>query len=397
MTHHRNTRSGPRDVRFESRPPQTRRADSGAFFVGLVAMLLLTATPAFAKGPGSGPADSPVAGIVLDASGREKYDTGWAFYFDNDALTPAERDEDYTGGMALTLSGRRAQESLVSVDTPLAWLDKMVLGTRLDDTHQLHSLQVGAIAFTPGDIQLDAVTPGDRPYASLLYVANGRSYVRGADSTVYHSSFSVGVLGTRAVPEFQDQFHGAIGAQKPKGWDHQISDGGEPTFRYTVTRQDLQRAANTGASTRYEIKSAVAGSVGYLTEASTALSIRWGRINTPWWSGPPDRVEYIAEPAPATGGSVMRSDIKELYVWAGIKAHVRAYNAFLQGQFRHSDLEYDYSDTRPLIAEAWAGVTAQIVGEYRVSWVMRLQSSELRDGPGDRSLLWGGLVVSHDI
>ncbi len=394
MIHHQKWRFEPPDPQAES------RADTivGAFALGFLAMLLLTAaTPVWAQSVDSAPGNAPIAGIQLDAAGREKYDTGWAYYFDNDALMPAERDEDYTGGMALTMSGRRAQESLVSLDTPLGWLDRIALGQSRTEAHQLHSLQVGAIAFTPSDIQLDAVTPGDRPYASLLYVANGRSYVRGADLTVYHTSFSIGVLGTRAVPEFQDQFHGAIGAHKPQAWDHQISDGGEPTFRYTATRQDLQRAAESGARTRYEIKSAIAGSVGYLSEVSAALSIRWGRINTPWWSGPPDRVEYIAEPAPATGGSVMRSDIKELYIWAGIKAHVRAYNAFLQGQFRHSDLEYNYSDTRPLITEAWAGVTAQLVGEYRFSWVMRLQSSELRDGPGDRSLLWGGLVVSHDI
>ena len=40
----------------------------------------------------------------------EKYSTGWAFYLDNDALTTGDSDEDYTGGFAVTLSGRRATE-----------------------------------------------------------------------------------------------------------------------------------------------------------------------------------------------------------------------------------------------------------------------------------------------
>src|SRR3546814_3072133 len=75
------------------------------------------------------------------------------------------------------------------------------------------------------------------------------------------------------------------------------------------------------------IKHSVAGSVGYLTEGSVALSWRWGRINTPWWAGPPDRVEYIAEPAPATGGSTHKLGVRELYVWGGIKAHARLYNS----------------------------------------------------------------------
>ena len=140
-----------------------------------------------------------------------------------------------------------------------------------------------------------------------------------------------------------------------------------------------------------------AGSIGYITEGSAALSWRWGRINTPWWAGSPDRVEYIAEPAPSTGGSVMNPGSRELYVWGGVKAHARFYNAFLQGQFRDSDVDYGYHDVRPLIGEAWLGVTAQIVGEYRLSWVMRYQTSELRPEPGDRSLVWGGLVLSHDL
>src|SRR3546814_17031477 len=58
-------------------------------------------------------------------------------------------------------------------------------------------LQVGALAFTPGNIKQDEVREGDRPYASLLYVANGRSYVRDAGRTVYHTRLSVGLLGDR--------------------------------------------------------------------------------------------------------------------------------------------------------------------------------------------------------
>src|SRR3546814_14124764 len=81
------------------------------------------------------------------------------------------------------------------------------------------------------------------------------------------------------------------------------------------------------------IKHSVAGSVGYLTEGSVALSWRWGRINTPWWAGPPDRVEYIAEPAPATGGSTHKLGVRELYVWGGNKAHARLYNSLLQGPY----------------------------------------------------------------
>jgi hypothetical protein len=362
----------------------TRRWPSGA----LLALLLgLRAGLAFAAAP---------AGAPLDAWGSEKEDAGWTFYFDNDSLTPVQRDEDYTGGVAITLAGRRAQHAWVSIDTPLGLIDSFFLPSTVGTEFQLHSLQAGALAFTPGNIKDAAVRDGDRPYASLLYIANGRSYIGDGNGAVYHTSLSIGLLGTRIVPEFQDDFHSLIGANKPRGWHHQISNDGEPTFRYTLTRQDLQRAGLSFGATHYEVKSAVAVSLGYLTEGSAALSWRWGRITTPWWAGPPDRVEYIAEPAPATGNA-RETGVRELYVWGGIKAHARLYNTFLQGQFRDSDLEYGYHDVRPLIGEAWLGVTAQIVGEYRLSWVMRYQTSELRPEPGDRSLVWGGLVLSHDL
>lgn len=341
---------------------------------------------------------APPAGAPVDAWGSEKEDAGWTVYFDNDSLTPIQRDEDYTGGVAVTLAGRRAQHAWVSADTALGLIDSLFLPASVDIRLQLHSLQVGGLAFTPGNIKESAVRDGDRPYASLLYLANGRSYIGDGSGPVYHTSLSIGLLGTRIVPEFQNGFHGAIGANKPKGWDHQISDSGEPTFRYTLTRQDLALAGHTAGNTDYEVKHSVAGSIGYLTEGSVALSWRWGRINTPWWAGPPDRVEYIAEPAPATGGSsALNPGVRELYVWGGIKGHARLYNSFLQGQFRDSDLEYDYSEVRPLIGEAWIGITAQIVGEYRLSWVMRYQTSELKQEPGDRSMVWGGLVLSHDL
>lgn len=369
----------------------------GVRILWVCAALLVAFQPAQAASCSLAPADAVPAGLRTDANGREPLDGGWTLYLDNDALTPTQRDEDYTGGLALTLAGRRAEEFPLPLDPILGALDARVLGERCDRAHQLHSLQFGLLAFTPGDIDAQALLAGDRPYASLLYLASGRSYVSDFDGTVYHTSLTLGVLGTALVPQVQDGIHGVLGVQRPQGWDHQIADGGEPTLRYAVTRQDRLAAAATGPRSRYELKGAMAASLGYLTEASGALSLRWGMINTPWWSGPPDRVEYIAEPAPATGGSMMRSDIRELYVWAGVKGHLRAYNAFLQGQFRSSDLDYSPDQLQVLIGEAWVGVTVQMVGEVRLSWVLRYQTSELRVEPGDRSLLWGGLVLSHDL
>ncbi|MGB1560040.1 MAG: lipid A-modifier LpxR family protein [Sinimarinibacterium flocculans] len=277
------------------------------------------------------------AGLPIGSDGREKYNTGWSFYFDNDALTPINRDEDYTGGVAVTLAGRRAAEWAISLDPVLAAIDRLPgIGVGRGHTNcrspfVLHSWQTGIVAFTPGDKTVAALIPGDRPYASLVYVANARNYVRTRDQPVYQTSLSVGVLGLKIARGLQNGVHRALGVEQANGWDGQIASGGEPTLRYTLARQDLLASDFQTGRTEFELKSSVAGSVGYITDASASLSIRWGRINTPWWSFPPERVEYIAEPAPVIGGNDIRPGSRELYVWGGVKLRARLYNAFLQG------------------------------------------------------------------
>lgn len=72
----------------------------------------------------------------------------------------------------------------------------------------------------------------------------------------------------------------------------------------------------------------------------------------------------------------------------------RAYNAFLQGQFRDSDHELNASDLNVLLAEAWVGNTHTLGRDIELSYVLRVQTSEIKEGEGDRTLAWGGLVIS---
>lgn len=324
---------------------------------------------------------------------QEQYDAGWALFMDNDALALRANDHDYTGGVALTLAGRRVEEWLVSLDRALGTVNRLV---GLSDTRaaEWHALQVSVLTFTPAN--LEAATPirGDRPYASIVYLANSRTTVMPDSDVVYQTSLAVGALGLDVAKAAQRALHRTIAADEPRGWDHQVSDGGEPTARYTVARLGQLASAGSGGA-RLELKHSSAASAGYITEASAALTLRWGSIHTPWWSFVPERAEYMTEPSPVFGGGAADGARREFYAWAGVKARARLYNAFLQGQFRDSDLTYDFSETRPLMAEAWAGVTREFAAGYRVSWVLRYQSSELRVEPGDRDLFWGGVSVSR--
>lgn len=333
--------------------------------------------------------------LPVAAAGQEQDDAGWALFLDNDAFTAGTRDHDYTGGVALTLAGRRAQAWPLSLDPALGAVNGFV-GLDCRNAAEWHALQLSVLTFTPADLEAAGPIAGDRPYASIVYLANSRTSVMADSDVVYQTSLAVGVLGLDVAKGVQRALHRAIAADEPRAWDRQVADGGEPTARYTIAR--LGRLATVGGGrTRLELKHSAGASAGYITEANAALTLRWGRIHTPWWSFVPERAEYMTEPAPVFGGAAAAGGPRELYAWAGIKGRARAYNAFLQGQFRDSELTYDFDDTRPLMGEAWAGVTGELADGYRVSWVLRYQSSELRAEPGDRDLFWGGVSVSRSL
>lgn len=336
------------------------------------------------------------SGVPIDDNGRETYNAGWTLAVDNDLLSFSDRDFDYTGGVALTFAGRRAQQWPISLDPIAAWLDPLVPRERGDAAYaRLHALQVGLIAFTPDDLNNPLPIADDRPYASMLFLANSRTHLTGADRPVYETSFTLGVLGLDLAKAVHRSLHQVLDQREvPEGWDHQISDGGEPTARFVWARQQLL-AANIGSHPGFELKWRSEVSLGYLTEASVALSGRWGRINTPWWSFTPDRADYAPQPSLAIGAQGF-DDSRELYLWGGVKLRARAYNVFLQGQFRESEVEVAAGRVERLIGEAWLGVAWQPMRDLRLGYVVRYQTREIKDGPASRGLLWAGVVVTRD-
>src|SRR6266481_9313193 len=95
-----------------------------------------------------------VVGVNDRTPAEEPYDSGWAFYIDNDAFAPSGTDRDYTGGFSLTLSGRRAAEYPFSIDGWRAGMDRLFGAGRLYQDRALsrHSMEVGISVFTPANI-----------------------------------------------------------------------------------------------------------------------------------------------------------------------------------------------------------------------------------------------------
>jgi hypothetical protein len=347
--------------------------------------------------------DTPASSSEVRSRSRgvedESYNAGFAIAFDNDLFAMNDDDFDYTGGGVVTFAGRRAVEWPLSLDRVLDPLDRLVPYARNDysgaGAHVSHALQFAVIAFTPDDLNVAEPIYDDRPYASFVGLANVRTFVVDDASPVYETSFALGLLGLDVAKAIQRRVHQGLDLDEvPEGWDHQISDGGEPTFRFGLARQ-ARLAGGTSAGVRsHDVKWRLETNLGYITETSVALSARWGRINTPWWSLSPDRNAYLSQASPVVrdGAGTGR---RELYVWGGVKARLRAHNVFLQGQFRDSDVEFAASEVERGVLEAWLGLTWELPGGLRLSYVSRYQSAELKMGRGGRDMRWAGFVVTR--
>jgi len=118
---------------------------------------------------------------------------------------------------------------------------------------------------------------------------------------------------------------------------------------------------------------------------------RIGEFDTPWYSFRPQFNDY-SEKSVSLAKLSNKSD--ELYFWAGFNLHLRVYNAFLQGQFKHADAAFSSDQVKPIVADAWLSVTKQFKSGWRFSYLVRGQTSEVESGKADRSVVWGGFILS---
>ena len=334
-------------------------------------------------------ADAETSSLKTQSDSRRSSNS-WAFAFDNDLFVPGHRDQDYTYGLNFTQTGDSTRNARLSLNAPLIAMDDLIGFTHKSiSTRETFSREVGAFGFTPEDITVSEANPNDRPYASLIYLSSSREQVDLVENVAWKSTLTLGALGLGLVGELQNLVHQGTNGKEAQGWSNQISDGGELTGRYVIARQQYF----DGPSENVEIKSTVQASVGYLTEASWSWNLRAGKIHSPWSSFNPELASYGEK----SSYSSTAKPINEHYFWAGVALKARAYNAFLQGQFRNSEVTYNHDQLNAFLVEAWAGYTFSFKQGYRISYVLRGHSSEINEGAGDRNLLWGGIIITHSI
>lgn len=303
-------------------------------------------------------------------------------HVDNDFFAPSNGDRDYTGGVAI---------SLPQVNRPHRWsLDRLLAGLVAGSSGQptLRSVQFQALAFTPGTLAETNVIESDRPYASLVALTAARQRIDDARGRAMFASLTIGAVGLSAVGSAHRAVHRVTGTPLPEGYDHQVSAGGEPTAKITIARRQLLNGGGLGRGT--DLWVTTGGSLGYLTEGTVAIAMRWGERGTPWWASGVELADYA--PAPDLG---IVSLGPETSLDIGLKLRLRAYNAFVQGQFRHSDHRVGFADTVPVVVEAWIGGTMAVSRAWRVAMHLVAQTGELREGQASGVHLRGSVAMTY--
>lgn len=347
-----------------------------------------------------------IAGLLLLLNGaalgdsehlrEETWNSGWSFHLDNDFLALLNEDQQYTGGASVELSGLRARDWGFSADPLLSWIDRLsgIESRMVSGDGIRHSIILGLAAFTPQDIEIPEPIFDDHPYGSLILFGNSRQSVDSSRNVAYKSSLVLGLLGTRIAKTLQNFFHDLIDTEKAQGWHNQISDGGELTGRYELSRHKLLQSTPLPGNRRLESRWKVSASAGYVTQVGVGATARWGKFDEEWFRFDPAPGEYVAYGAP-TIESQPSSRGREWFFWTSVEANLRLYNALLQGQFRDSAVTFSRGELRELITEASVGMTTDLFKTgLRADFSVSYRISEIKGSLADDAL-WGRISLSR--
>lgn len=375
-------------------------------------------------GASGGPTDRvpegrPAAPLHYEPPPPEPCFTGIGAYLDQDWLLIVDRynmDRNYTMGLAFQASGAWVKH--LHLSDPLDALDALTGVNRLRQATQAlardeilrkerwaesHSLMLGNGAFTPDNLNTAMPLHDDRPYASLLYLAVGHSTIFPGNAQrrahVWRSEISVGVLGLHVADWAQTKIHAAMreasGGQTPYaplGWSNQISEGGEPTFKYMVAHlRELSASSFHDLSLTFDLNA------GYYTNTAAGALMRLGRIRSNAWSLNTNPIGSANQAEAASGccAPIRARNTFEVYAYAAGRMRLVAYNALLQGQFRHSEVRLSAGEIERLVGEFETGVVLGGAGVSVTFMVIGGRTPEYQlPNVAPRTHTWGGVYLT---
>ncbi|UTW56490.1 lipid A-modifier LpxR family protein [Kordiimonas sp. SCSIO 12610] len=258
-------------------------------------------------------------------------------------------DRDYTMGLFVRFNSCRKGSSWFSGhEVQHLVLDALSIGD--GETQFRYSTAFESLTFTPDDLTAEDPIFEDRPYSSILQVTNNLVAFKNPERSATEVSLSLGFLGLPVSDWVQSGLHQvfrtAFGSEEPfdpEGWDNQISDGGEPTAKLSLTWFHRQNVSADWVDIIYS----AGANLGYQTGANVGLSARFGRVNKakPVWQT--DRA----------GGYLTKKSLEdEFYAIVTNKINFVGYNALLQGQFRSNPHDLSSSQIQRFVFENSIGI-----------------------------------------
>ncbi len=272
-----------------------------------------------------------------------------------------------------------------------------------------YSFMLAGSGFTPDSLPASTVIFNDRPYASIIMLQtsiNNPAYQRYKN---YRSNFTMAWLGSILPGNIQTAIHKAMNnndtkpPRTPRGWNNQISDGGEPTFAYSYTKEMLITRKHLNSVTPEkskgtELKHGFKYSLGYHTYLGYDISLRIGWFDANNWN-------YDTSPLSGVNKNIRKTTYHkpfEFYMVSSVRPVFMLYNAMLNGQFKKSVHTVNFNYTRHLMFEFDSGIGLAFALNSNSGIDIKLKGSgrspEFKlSGRDARFHYWAGLdiVFSH--
>ncbi len=204
----------------------------------------------------------------------ERRDNWFTFTLENDLFVG--KDNGYTSGIGLSWAHAGFTEfSPDNIPRWMHYLSKDLYISTMPGKQRAVSYAIDQLMQTPSDIKIPTLIENDAPYAGLL-VWSGNLHAFD-DRVADRLSLTLGVVGPLSGAEqAQKWVHGIIGADKPRGWDHQIDN--EPVFQVSAERLLRLAKLHTGKTVGMDVIGMGNGAVGTI-ESYLAVGVggRLGR------------------------------------------------------------------------------------------------------------------------
>lgn len=321
------------------------------------------------------------------------------FYTDED-LKPflqfsKANDQNYTMGLGFGFASPKLNGSYIF--RPVDLIDRIFIPEKFRSNDSLlpASITLNGTAFTPDELRESNVITEDRPYAFLLYVSTKKLYLK--DKSSFSTEFIFGILGLNLGKWVQTGIHKLMNDNNthepyiPRGWHNQISNGGEPTFLYTINYERLALQ-----SAYFEFKYGGQGMVGYYTCANIQASVRFGLLDSQKWTQ-----NY----SPLGSGNKIFKNMEdekkfEFFLFGSIKPTVFVYNEMLNGGFRHSSHTLSWNQVNHFVVEWNTGVGLSIptynkTNSLDLFWTVNAGRTSEINTALSRAHEWGGIYVTY--